>query len=68
MPVDADYPRAIYLELTDRCNLTCPMCRTGKIKGDGLPLRLFREIAEELFPHAVYVDLEARREHNPLEL
>jgi radical SAM protein with 4Fe4S-binding SPASM domain len=57
MPVDADYPRAIYLELTDRCNLTCPMCRTGKIKGDILPLRLFREIAEELFPHAVYVDL-----------
>jgi radical SAM protein with 4Fe4S-binding SPASM domain len=50
-------PKGIYLELTDLCNLTCPMCRDGHFKGSILPLETYREIAEALFPHAVFVDL-----------
>ena len=51
------YPKAVYMEITDRCNLRCPMCRAGEVVGDILPLATFREIADELFPHATFVDL-----------
>lgn len=53
----AQMPRAIYVELTDRCNLSCPMCRSADQQGDVLPLGTFREIAETLFPSATFVDL-----------
>lgn len=53
----AELPRAIYVELTDRCNLTCPMCRCSPVKGTVLPLPLFKEMAATLFPSAEFVDL-----------
>ncbi|MBN2975671.1 radical SAM protein [Pseudomonas lactucae] len=53
----AELPRAIYVELTDRCNLTCPMCRCSPVKGTVLPLPLFKEMAAALFPSAEFVDL-----------
>ncbi|SED87184.1 Radical SAM superfamily enzyme, MoaA/NifB/PqqE/SkfB family [Rhizobiales bacterium GAS188] len=53
----AEMPRAIYVELTDLCNLTCPMCRCSPIKGNILPLPLFSEMAAVLFPTAEFVDL-----------
>jgi MoaA/NifB/PqqE/SkfB family radical SAM enzyme len=52
-----EYPKALYLELTDRCNLLCPMCRQSAVAGDVLPLETFQEIADTLFPHATFVDL-----------
>lgn len=52
-----EYPKALYIELTDRCNLLCPMCRQSAVKGNVLPLETFQRIADELFPHAVFVDL-----------
>ncbi|TKC87276.1 radical SAM/SPASM domain-containing protein [Trinickia terrae] len=55
--VHASMPRAIYVELTDLCNLTCPMCRCNPVKGNILPLPLFTEMASTLFPHAEFVDL-----------
>ncbi len=51
------YPKALYVELTDRCNLRCPMCRSSAVAGDVLPFDTFREIADTLFPHATFVDL-----------
>jgi len=57
LEVTARYPRAIYVELTDRCNLTCPMCRCATVAGDKLELETFRDIAATLFPHAAFVDL-----------
>jgi MoaA/NifB/PqqE/SkfB family radical SAM enzyme len=50
-------PRAIYVELTDLCNLTCPMCRCSPVKGNILPIEMFTEMAETLFPTAEFVDL-----------
>jgi MoaA/NifB/PqqE/SkfB family radical SAM enzyme len=55
--VHASLPRAIYVELTDLCNLTCPMCRCSPVKGNILPLPLFSEMAAALFPSADFVDL-----------
>ncbi|NEN94800.1 MAG: radical SAM protein [Moorea sp. SIO1F2] len=53
----SDYPQGLYIELTDRCNLLCPMCRQSAVAGDVLSLEVFKEIADALFPHARFVDL-----------
>ena len=52
-------PRALFIELTRGCNLTCPMCRTEKIPSAGLVMaaELFDAVAETLFPTAELVDL-----------
>ena len=52
-------PRALFIELTRGCNLTCPMCRTEKIPSAKLamPGKTFDELAETLFPAAELVDL-----------
>ncbi|HEX6344828.1 radical SAM protein [Umezawaea sp.] len=52
-------PRVLFIELTENCNLSCPMCRSA---GPFLPSRnmsveLFDRVAEELFPTAEIVDL-----------
>jgi radical SAM protein with 4Fe4S-binding SPASM domain len=55
----ASLPRALFVELTQGCNLRCPMCR-GDIIGPAqrtMPDTLFDAIAEELFPTAEIVDL-----------
>ena len=54
-------PRAIFVELTENCNLHCPYCRSGR--GNGytpsldMPHELFHRLAEELFPTAELIDL-----------
>jgi MoaA/NifB/PqqE/SkfB family radical SAM enzyme len=52
-------PLALFIELTQNCNLRCPMCRYGeKYRSDwNLPEKFFDELAEQLFPSAHLVDL-----------
>jgi len=52
-------PSAIFVELTQGCNLRCNMCRATTIptKGNSMTSALFDRIAEELFPTAELVDL-----------
>jgi radical SAM protein with 4Fe4S-binding SPASM domain len=52
-------PRVLFIELTENCNLSCPMCRSA---GPFQPSRnmtpeLFDKVAERLFPTAEIVDL-----------
>lgn len=55
----ASLPRALFVELTQGCNLRCPMCRDAIIgtAQRSMPDELFDSIAEELFPTAEMVDL-----------
>jgi MoaA/NifB/PqqE/SkfB family radical SAM enzyme len=52
-------PLAVFVELTQNCNLSCPMCRYGeKYNPDwNMPREMFEAIADELFPTAMLVDL-----------
>lgn len=52
-------PVALFIELTQNCNLSCPYCRSGLQYDPALnmSLPLFRQVAEELFPLASLVDL-----------
>lgn len=52
-------PRALFIELTQGCNLRCPMCRDNVIPtaGNSMPEKLFDSLAETLFPTAEMVDL-----------
>ena len=52
-------PRALFIELTQGCNLRCPMCRDDLIATAqrSMPDTLFDAIADELFPTAEMVDL-----------
>ncbi|MEO3745651.1 radical SAM protein [Plantactinospora sp. B5E13] len=52
-------PRVIFVELTDNCNLSCPMCRSaGKFdRSRVMSPELFSNVAEQLFPTAEIVDL-----------
>jgi MoaA/NifB/PqqE/SkfB family radical SAM enzyme len=52
-------PLAIFMELTQNCNLKCPYCRSaGKYRRElDMPIDLFRRIAAELFPTTTLVDL-----------
>lgn len=52
-------PLAIFLELTQNCNLSCPMCRFGEKYNPAwnMPMEMFERIADELFDTAVLVDL-----------
>lgn len=52
-------PLALFVELTQNCNLECPMCRSAQ-RYDArfnLSLDTFRDLAAELFPTAHVVDL-----------
>jgi radical SAM protein with 4Fe4S-binding SPASM domain len=53
------YPQVLFVELTENCNLSCPMCRSaGPYRRErNMSQELFIRIAEELFPHALMVDL-----------
>ncbi len=55
----SSYPRFVLVELTENCNLHCPMCRPARRyeASRNLPFHLFEEIAETLFPYAELVDL-----------
>jgi radical SAM protein with 4Fe4S-binding SPASM domain len=52
-------PRALFVELTQGCNLRCPMCRDDIIATAqrSMPDTLFDAIADELFPATEMVDL-----------
>ena len=52
-------PRALFVELTQGCNLCCPMCRDDIIATSqrSMPDVLFDSIAEQLFQTAEMVDL-----------
>jgi len=51
-----DYPKALYIELTNRCNLKCKMCRSEGTAGHDMGRELFLYIVNTLFPHAAFVD------------
>lgn len=55
----ASRPLAIFLELTQNCNLSCPMCRFGEKYNPAwnMPVDMFQRIAEELFSTAILIDL-----------
>ncbi|WP_335980355.1 SPASM domain-containing protein [Streptomyces sp. CA2R106] len=52
-------PLALFLELTQNCNLKCPMCRFGEKYNPALNMdeKMFDRLAEELFPAAHLVDV-----------
>ena len=53
------YPTVIFVELTQNCNLNCTMCRSAGANSASLNMEdeLFDEIAQQLFPTAMVVDL-----------
>ncbi len=62
-------PRAIFVELTQNCNLHCPMCRK-RLAYDpkkNMSFELFKLIADELFPYAELVDLRGYGESTVLK-
>ena len=52
-------PLAIFIETTQNCNLSCPMCRSAEKYNPAwnLPIGIFEQLAEELFDTAMLVDL-----------
>ena len=55
----ASRPLALFVELTQNCNLQCPMCRYGEKyqAGWNMPEEMFERLADELFPYAHLVDI-----------
>ncbi|MBS7654497.1 radical SAM protein [Candidatus Bathyarchaeota archaeon] len=51
--MDADYPEALQIEVTNRCNFNCQMCirRVWDAKMGDLNLDLYRRVAKTTFPH-----------------
>ncbi len=52
--INRGFPLRINISTTNRCNLNCVMCKyhgQTKIRREDLPLKKFREIAEEFFPY-----------------
>ena len=56
--VDA-LPRILFIEVTENCNLHCPMCRLKRRIEPRFHMapELFRSVAEHLFPTAEVIDL-----------
>ena len=52
-------PRAVFVELTQGCNLKCPMCRSYHIRPSQRRMsdQVFEAVSRELFPAAELVDL-----------
>jgi radical SAM protein with 4Fe4S-binding SPASM domain len=52
-------PRMIFVELSENCNLRCPMCRSAYTNSaeQNMKWELYQRIADELFPTAEVVDL-----------
>jgi MoaA/NifB/PqqE/SkfB family radical SAM enzyme len=52
-------PQYVLVELTQGCNLSCPMCRASRlsIKGRSMSMALFDQIAETVFATAEMIDL-----------
>lgn len=53
----ASYPVKIYVEPTQKCNLTCITCwRPRSKRHKDMPLELFNVVAQDFFPYAAEVD------------
>lgn len=52
-------PLALFLELTQNCNLRCPMCRFGEKYRPELNMswEIFDQLADDLFPYVHLVDV-----------
>ena len=52
-------PVALFLELTRRCNLACPMCRSIRLSSHTLDMapEVIRIVEEQLLPTASFIDL-----------
>jgi radical SAM protein with 4Fe4S-binding SPASM domain len=52
-------PLVLFVELTQNCNLNCPMCRQRRpfSRGLNMPLPLYKRVADELFKRAWLIDL-----------
>ncbi len=52
-------PRALFIELTENCNLSCPMCRSAGPfdRAKNMDPAIFAKVADALFPTAEIVDL-----------
>jgi radical SAM protein with 4Fe4S-binding SPASM domain len=62
-------PRVLFVELTENCNLSCPMCRSSGAfeRGKNMSPELFDQFAAELFPTAEIVDLRGWGESSILK-
>jgi MoaA/NifB/PqqE/SkfB family radical SAM enzyme len=62
-------PLALFIELTQNCNLKCAYCRSAGTYNPewDMPIDLFRRVAEELFPTATMVDLRGWGESTVLK-
>ena len=51
-------PEKIYLDITEDCNLSCPMCRS-EVKADGktMPFELFTRLVDETSPYCMSYSL-----------
>lgn len=62
-------PLALFVELTQNCNLQCPSCRSaGPFRSDwNMPQDIFEMVADELFGTALLVDLRGYGESTILK-
>ena len=45
-------PEKLYLDITEDCNLRCPMCRSEvKVDGKTMPIELFKRLIDETSPY-----------------
>lgn len=62
-PVASGYPFEIILDLTNRCNLRCPLCVTGQCANDRpfgqMDFEGFRRVVDELAPYLFKVRLHS---------
>ncbi|GGS45066.1 radical SAM protein [Actinokineospora fastidiosa] len=63
-------PLALFVELTQNCNLSCPMCRFGEKyqKEWNMTEELYERLADELFPSVHLVDIRGWGESTMLPL
>jgi radical SAM protein with 4Fe4S-binding SPASM domain len=57
-------PLVLFVELTQNCNLGCPMCRQRRpfSRDFNMPFPLYKRIADELFQRALLIDLRGHGE------
>jgi radical SAM protein with 4Fe4S-binding SPASM domain len=62
-------PLSLFIELTQNCNLSCPMCRFGEKYDPALNMdeEMFDRLADELFPYAHLVDVRGWGESTMLK-
>lgn len=62
------YPRVVFVELTQNCNLACKMCDRAKKYGNihnrklNMTMELYKKIEKQLFPFVKIIDLHGNGE------